>query len=122
VSRILIIDDEGVLRRVARLALEAAGHEVDEAADGDEGLRAYRARPADVVLCDLFMPGREGLETIPELRRAGARVVAVSGGGLKGAVSVLDVAVALGAVSALPKPFGRKELLAAVEGALSRPG
>jgi CheY-like chemotaxis protein len=117
--RILLIDDEKVLRQMIRLMLERSGHEVEEAADGDEGLRAFRERRADVVLCDLFMPGREGMETITELRRAGARVVAMSGGGVVGAMGLLDVAVAMGACSALPKPFGRQQLLDAVAGALA---
>src|SRR5262245_44724316 len=103
--RILLIDDEDVLRRMTRLLLERSGHEVEEAADGEQGLRAFRERPADVVLCDLFMPGREGMETIGLLRRAGARVVAMSGGGVIGAMGLLDVALAMGACAALPKPF-----------------
>lgn len=121
-ARILIIDDERLIRRLARLTLESAGHQVEEADDGDAGLAAYRERPADVVLCDLFMPGRDGLETIPELCRAGARVVAVSGGGQAGALGLLGVARKMGARAALAKPFGRAELLGAVEEALVAAG
>ena len=56
-ARILLIDDNAALRNLLRLQLEAAGHEVLEAADGGEGIRLYRRQPADLVLCDLFMPG-----------------------------------------------------------------
>jgi CheY-like chemotaxis protein len=118
-ARILLIDDEDILRRLTRLLLERGGHEVEEAPDGDAGLRAFRERRADVVVCDLFMPGREGMETIAELRREGARVVAISGGGAVGAVGLLDVALAMGACAALAKPFGRQELLDAVSEALA---
>lgn len=115
-SRILIIDDERLVRRLARLTLESAGHQVEEADDGDAGLAAYRQRPADVVLCDLFLPGRGGLEVVPELCQAGARVVAVSGAGQAGPLSE---ARRLGARAALTKPFGRPELLAAIAEALA---
>lgn len=118
-ARILLIDDEDALRRMTRLLLERGGHEVEEAPNGDAGLRAYRERGADVVVCDLFMPGREGMETIAELRREGARVVAISGGGAVGAVGLLDVALAIGACAALPKPFGLEQLLDAVGRALA---
>src|SRR5437763_15247784 len=81
-ATVLVIDDNPQLRLLARKALEAEGHQVREAGDGDEGLRAYQEAPADVVLCDIFMPGRDGLEVIQRLRHRspGARVVAMSGG------------------------------------------
>jgi two-component system, chemotaxis family, chemotaxis protein CheY len=115
-ARVLVIDDEPFLRRVARALLEGAGHEVEEAADGAEGLGRYCARPAGVVVCDLFMPGVAGLEAIRELARLGARVVAISGGGHGGA-DLLDVTLAAGACAALAKPFTRAQLLGAVEAA-----
>jgi len=120
-ARILVIDDDR-LRELLRVLLEKAGHEVDEAPEGGAGLRAYRARPADLVVCDLFMPGQEGLETIRALRLAApaAKVLAISGGGLHGTVGALPTALLLGAVAALHKPFGGPELLGAVARALGR--
>jgi DNA-binding response OmpR family regulator len=121
--RVLVIDDSAWVREVVRLMLEAAGHEVRVAADGEEGLRAFRRDRADVVLCDLFMPGKEGLETIREFRRdhPGVPVVAMSGGATRGGVDMLPVARSLGACRILPKPFDRASVLAAIEGAVRGP-
>jgi CheY-like chemotaxis protein len=122
-ARILLIDDNAALRNLLRLQLEAAGHEVLEAADGGEGIRLYRRRPADLVLCDLFMPGKEGLETIRELRGAGAgRIIAISGDGSLGSSDFLRVATMLGAARALNKPFDAATLLETVGEVLRAPG
>jgi CheY-like chemotaxis protein len=112
-ARILIIDDDVELRALLRMALEETGHQVDEATDGAEGIQAYRQRPADLILCDLVMPGMEGLETIRELRTCftDAKIVAMSGGNM----NFLPIASCLGAVRTLRKPFGFASLLAVVD-------
>src|SRR5262249_48013757 len=78
---VLVIDDEAGLRAFLRLALERSGHEVAEAEDGEVALRAWRAAPYDLILCDLMMPNRDGMETILALRveRPGLPVIAMSG-------------------------------------------
>jgi CheY-like chemotaxis protein len=113
---ILLVDDEAKVRTAHRLMLERAGFEVAEAGDGEEGVRAYRKRQADVVLCDLFMPGRDGLELILELRREfpGVKIIAMSGGGFTGTVDMLPMARSLGAVGVLYKPFAQATALAAI--------
>jgi CheY-like chemotaxis protein len=111
VARILVIDDNEALRSILRLQLEAAGHEVVDAPDGRVGLRLFQEWPADVVLCDLFMPEKEGLETIRELRQAGAaHIIAMSGDGPVGTGVLLRVACHLGADAAPSKPFDSDEL------------
>src|SRR5690349_994065 len=97
-ARILIIDDETALRLWLRVVLEGAGHQVVDAPDGTAGLQALRRQPADLVLCDVFMPERDGLETIRALRREfpHVRVVAMSGGGFDGRVQMLAVAARFG--------------------------
>jgi CheY-like chemotaxis protein len=117
VPTILLIDDDNQFRSFYSLALGRAGYEVVEAAGGLDGVRAYRESPADVVVCDLFMPGQDGLQTIRELRRLdpAAKVVAMSAGG----EGPLTEALALGAAAALQKPFGLPELLGAVGRALA---
>jgi CheY-like chemotaxis protein len=97
--------------------LEHLGSQVEDAGGGTAGVRAYRARPADVVLCDVFMPEGDGLEVIRELRREfpAVKVVSVSGGGFEGSLDVLPVAARLGASATLYKPFDRAKLLAAIE-------
>jgi CheY-like chemotaxis protein len=116
-SRILVTDDDDLLRQATCDILTEAGYEVVAARNGEELLQIYRATPADLVLCDLFMPGKDGLQAIPELRREfpTVKVVAMSGGGYQGALNVLQVARHLGAAEVLAKPFKRAKLLSVVE-------
>ena len=115
-ARILIIDDDDQLRHMLCQALGQAGYETVEARDGEEGLEHYRATPTDLIITDILMPGREGLETIMELRRAdpGIKIIAISGGGQTGNMTFLEVARYLGAQRAFQKPFELRELLNAV--------
>src|SRR5882724_4831199 len=91
VARILVMDDDALLRGALRVALEAAGYEVLEAGDGDAGLRLQREQGADLVLVDIFMPQRDGLEVIRALRAETpqTKIVAMSGGGQTGQIEVL---------------------------------
>lgn len=120
---VLVIDDDRQVRDFVRAVLTANGYEVAEAGDGDPGLALARRRPPAVVLCDMFMPEREGLETIVELRKLAprTRIVAMSGGGAVCRLDPLPYAVRLGAARTLPKPFTDQELLATVAGALADP-
>ena len=68
-ARILVIDDEDRIRRMLRAALEMEGHEVIEARQGEEALRLHRAAPAELVITDILMPEKDGLEVIVALRR-----------------------------------------------------
>src|SRR5262245_49224132 len=103
---ILLADDCDYIRRMLRFFLEdGLGHRVVEAEDGDAALRLARATPVDVFVCDMHMPGRGGLETIPAFRAEfpGVPVVAISGG-MAGA-DLLAAARELGASRLLHKPF-----------------
>ncbi len=115
-SRILLIDDDAHVRGAIFRALEQAGHEVVEAADGAAGLRLYRERGADLVILDIFMPERDGFEFIRDLRAEGgqAKIIAISGGGQSGQMDMLKAAAAFGAARTLSKPVALNELLAAV--------
>lgn len=115
-ARILVIDDEELLRKTVRVILEVDGHEVLEAADGELGLGMLRAQGADLVLVDMFMPKRDGLEVIRALRNEvpRPRIIAMSGGGQTGQADVLSVAAAFGASRILRKPFEPRELLSTV--------
>ncbi len=68
-ARILVIEDEEDIRGLYKRLLKQAGHEVIEAADGDLGITLYRAEHPDLIITDIIMPGKEGIETIMELRR-----------------------------------------------------
>jgi CheY-like chemotaxis protein len=105
--RILIVEDESLARYVFRRMVELAGHEATEAADGEQAVQAIRQQPADLVICDLLLPGQSGLETIRTIHSEfpAVPVVAVSGG------TDLPEARKAGATAILSKPFRLQELL-----------
>ena len=115
-ARILVIDDDDLIRKLVSKTLERAGYEVAASADGRDAARLYRREPADLIITDLFMPEKEGLEVIMELRRESpdVKIIAISGAGSLGPTGYLEVARMIGASRTLAKPFGEKELLAAV--------
>jgi len=119
-AKILIVEDDELVRQTMRHLLEGAGHIVEEACDGSSGLdAAIRVQP-DLVLTDILMPSQDGIELILQLRRQQPemRIVAISGGGKFGSSMFLDVARALGADDYLSKPFGKRDLLDKVQSAL----
>ncbi len=111
-ARILVIEDELTNREVLREMLHTRGHEVTEALDGEEGLRLFRQEQADLVITDIFMPRRDGLGVIRELRKDYPRVkiIAVGAGGQE----LLLKAKELGANRILEKPLRMKALLEVV--------
>jgi len=113
---ILIIDDDNQLRGMLRQTLELAGYDVLDAPNGKEGIKLYRQDPADLVITDLIMPEKEGIETIMDLKRdfSDVKIIAISGGGRIDAEEYLHMAEKLGAQRTLTKPFELKELLEAV--------
>ena len=126
-ARIIVIDDDKDVRKVILYELRAAGHEVREAGDGAQGLALQRAAPADLVVTDIYMPEKEGIETIRDLRQEfpATHVIAMSGGSRVGPASegLAVVAGELGVAAVLYKPFHAKELLACVDSALgAQPG
>jgi len=116
-TRILVIDDETQVRKVLRQMLEKEGFEVDEAPDGAVGLQRLQAQPVDVLITDIFMPEKEGIETILEVKKRypSVKMIAISGGGRGGHLDMLPNAVFLGAHHALAKPFTREELRTAIQ-------
>lgn len=121
--RILVVDDDDQFRRMVQRTLERAGYQVEPAANGREALQRFAASPADLVLTDLVMPEKEGLETIMELRRLWKtpRIIAMSGGGRCSPDEYLDAARVLGVAATLEKPFATRDLLAAVRAVLLCP-
>ncbi len=113
---ILLIDDEEAFRRVLRQVLSKAGYDVVEAANGAEGIQRFYEKPADMIITDIIMPEKEGIETIIELNKAHPEVkfIAMSGGGWYGTDIDFDMAKKLGAQT-LNKPFSLQELLDVVD-------
>lgn len=114
--RILLIDDDDLLRGVLAKSLTHAGHTVLQAADGQQGIQVACTTAVDLVITDLVMPVKEGVETIMVLRRQQPKlpVIAMSGG-VSNSGLYLDIATKIGAKRVLPKPFTPGELMRTIE-------
>lgn len=111
---VCVIDDDEHVRATVGAILRRAGYVVVVAGDGDEGLEVVQKSNAAIVVTDIVMPNREGIETIRELRQRfpEVRILAISGGGSNsGSANFLEIAYALGADDVLAKPFRMAELL-----------
>ena len=122
--RILLVDDDELLRGTLHQILVRAGYDVDDASNGKVAVREYRRQRCDVVIMDIVMPDEEGLGTIRELRRLdpNVKIIAISGGGLGKAGDYLGIAQMLGAIRTLAKPFLPEALLAMIAEVLADPG
>lgn len=116
-GRILIIDDDVQILNMLRQILEREGYEVVSAINGNEGIRLYREKPTDLIITDLIMPEKEGIETITELRRdfPDVKIIAISGGGRIAPEVYLRMARSLGALRTFTKPIERKEIIETVQ-------
>ena len=116
-ANILIIDDDNQFRTMLRKMIERNGHEVVEASDGKEGIKRYRKNPTDLIITDLIMPEKDGVETIQELKKdfPNIKIIAISGGGRLGPQDYLHIAKMLGAQRTLTKPIELPELLKAID-------
>ena len=122
-ANILLVEDEEQLRSLLKIVLESAGHTVQEAGDGKEALESYVRNPADLMVTDIVMPNKEGIETILEFRRnhPGLRIIAMSGGGRNSAQDYLKLAKSFGADYVLTKPFSNQAILDVVKTVLASP-
>ncbi len=115
-TRVLFIDDNDDFRKLALQWFHSHGIEAEGAANGVQGLAMQRARPADVIVTDIFMPEKEGIETIHELRKEfpEVKIIAVTGLEPLRNYDVFEVARQVGAMKTLRKPFKFEDLVAAV--------
>ena len=122
-TTILLVDDDAPFRSMLAEVLRRAGYEVQQACNGNEATRMYLSHQTDLVITDLIMPDKEGLETIREIRHTNpaARIIAMSGGGPNGFVNYLKVASVFGAQVVIDKPFSHQEILKAVRTSLETP-
>lgn len=120
-ARILVVDDDAQIRKFVSQTLGRAGHLTVTASDGNECMKIYNSEPVDLIVIDIIMPEKEGIETIIELRRKNPRVkiIAISGGGRVGPESYLLTARGLGALASLQKPFTTEELTSTVDKVLA---
>ena len=115
-SSILVVDDDTAVLEVVSEMLRLEGHDVTLAENGADAIREFDSRAYDLVITDLIMPEKEGLETIADIRRAvdGIPIIAISGGGRAGPSDYLETARFIGANATLAKPFRRQDLLETV--------
>lgn len=120
-KRIMVMDDDENVRKLLTTILSDEGYDVESASNGLQGGKLQHEKPFDLVVTDLFMPGKDGIEIIQEIRNdyPGTRIIAISGGGNVGDVDLLKVSRALGADLVLTKPFMPDDLLEAVGKLLS---
>lgn len=115
--RILVIDDDATIRQTLDIALTKAGYEVLQARDGEEATRLWRDTGADLVIADIWMPKKGGLQVIRELRAhsPSTPVIAMTDGGRAKNFNPLSYSRLLGAVRTIAKPFTLEEMLAMVK-------
>jgi len=116
-ARILIIEDDDEVREYLESVLSRAGYQCESACDGKEGVEIFLADPADLVITDIIMPEKDGIETIMDLRRKNSslKVIAISGGGRAEPENYLHSAKLLGANRTMKKPFSNEEMLEAIK-------
>ncbi len=115
---VLVIDDDCVILEMISKILTRENYNVLTSSNGNEGMEIINSTPGiDLVITDLIMPDKEGMETIQDLKRnfPDIKILAISGGGRAGAESYLPVAKLIGADLTLNKPFVAQELVASVQ-------
>ncbi len=119
-KKILVMDDEAAIRSMLKKLLEREGYFVITASEGKEGMDLFNKESMDLVVTDLIMPEKEGIEVIMELRKKypDVPVIAMSGGGRNSPEVYLNTAKLLGARAVLEKPVQTKIFLDAVKRAL----
>jgi DNA-binding NtrC family response regulator len=118
--RIMVVDDDAGIRRSLHTLLSRAGHEVLQAANGLEAIQLWRNGGADLVITDLHMPQKDGIQTILELltHTPGVPIIAMSGGGQTKRLDLLGNVTLLGSVLTIEKPFTLGEMMSMVTCAL----
>jgi CheY-like chemotaxis protein len=120
-QKILVIDDNVVVRNTIAQILESDGYEVLSAENGRRGLTVFRHEHPDLVVTDIIMPEKEGIETIRDIRDCSpnAKIIAISGGGRIGNTDFLKIARQLGASEVVAKPLDPDHFLEIVRSCLA---
>ena len=120
-KKILIIDDEVPVRKMLKKLFERNGYDISEATNGNQGIKLFNEQHPDLIISDLIMPEKEGLETIRELKKSKPYVpiIAIPGGGLTDPKLYLNLALRFGAVHLFAKPIDNDILLSTIKEILS---
>ena len=113
-TRILVIEDEEVIRNLLTTILEAEGCSVKTAQNGKEAMHIFSTANFDIVITDMAMPEKDGVETIIEIRQLTPSVGIIAMSGAGSSIKLLRLARAFDADTTLKKPFTRKELISAI--------
>jgi CheY-like chemotaxis protein len=115
-ATILVVDDDSQIRAMLGQILERAGYDVVLAADGEAGCQLFRASPTDIIIMDMVMPEKGGVETIMELHTEfpDVKIIAMSGGGRTGPYGYLKLAERFGAERVFSKPLSKEKILEAI--------
>jgi two-component system, chemotaxis family, chemotaxis protein CheY len=123
-AHVLVVDDDEISRYAISAALRAAGYRVSDAADGEDAIAMLAAEPPDVVVMDIMMPYKDGIQTIHELRKTHPTLPVIAYTGKEGTTKVadyLEVARLVGATRTLKRPFAMSVLAENVKELLSEP-
>ena len=122
--RILLVDDDAQVRSMLKKTFEREGYEVVEAGDGQQAVELYDPDTIDVVVTDIVMPEKEGIETIREIKTKNqqAKIIAISGGGRIKPADYLNWAQRFGVEATFTKPIRRQDILDAVASLLKTEG
>ena len=115
VARILVVDDDKSIREYLRFLLEQAGYQVEEAEDGEVAVEKFMNATFDLVVTDISMPLKDGIDAIIEMRAANAHARFIAMSGVARSDRLLEIAKMYNADRAIKKPFQGQELLAAVK-------
>lgn len=120
-NKILVVDDDQQIRNMLRATLERENYEVVEAGDGIEAMAAYKSESIDLVITDIVMPDKEGIELIMELKGTNpeVKIIAISGGGRINPEDYLKWARRFGVDRTFSKPVDRQKLLEAMASILA---
>src|SRR5438477_12642728 len=121
-ARIIVIDDQEPIRRIARRALEQEGHEVLDASEGEMGMHLLEQHAADLVITDIFMPGQDGIVTLRQIRKRfpAEKGIVISGGDASGLLDPRQDAEPLGAIKSLQKPVNARDIIDVVRDVMKR--
>ncbi|MGD9546065.1 MAG: response regulator [Candidatus Krumholzibacteriia bacterium] len=122
-TRILLVDDDTQVRTMLKKTFEREGYEVVEAGDGCQAVALYDPDTIDLVITDIVMPEKEGIETIREIKSNNpqAKIIAISGGGRIKPGDYLAWAERFGVDNTFTKPIRRQEILDAIEALVRKP-
>jgi len=116
-ENVLLIEDDNDYRKLLKIALEKANYVVTEASNGEKGCQIFQKELHRLVITDIFMPEKEGIETILQIKKVApeTKIIAISGGGQTGAIDMLTYAGDLGADTIMTKPIDLKSLISKVD-------